>query len=51
MDFYLNFAAYQLNTRMSGNSSSVTSILDQLSASGHKKVVFCNDPDTGLKAM
>ena len=51
MDFYLNFAAYQLYTRMSGNSSSVTSILEQLSASGHKKVVFCNDPDTGLKAI
>jgi len=36
---------------MSGNSSVVTSVLDQLSASGHKKVVFCNDPDTGLKAI
>lgn len=36
---------------MSGNSSVVTSILDQLSALGHKKVVFCNDPDTGLKAI
>ena len=36
---------------MSGNSSIVTSVLDQLSASGHKKVVFCNDPDTGLKAI
>lgn len=36
---------------MSDNSSAVHSILDQLSASGHKKVVFCNDPDTGLKAI
>lgn len=36
---------------MSGNSSVVTSVLDQLSASGHKKVIFCNDPDTGLKAI
>ena len=36
---------------MSGNSSNFTSVLDQLSASGHKKVVFCNDPDTGLKAI
>jgi leucine dehydrogenase len=36
---------------MSGNSSLTNSILDQLSASGHKKVVFCNDPDTGLKAI
>jgi len=36
---------------MSDNSASVTSVLDQLSASGHKKVVFCNDPDTGLKAI
>lgn len=36
---------------MSGTSSIVTSVLDQLSASGHKKVVFCNDPDTGLKAI
>ncbi len=36
---------------MSGNSSVVNSILDQLGALGHKKVVFCNDPDTGLKAI
>jgi len=36
---------------MSGNSSMVTSVLDQLSALGHKKVVFCNDPDSGLKAI
>ncbi|WP_129716587.1 Glu/Leu/Phe/Val dehydrogenase [Pedobacter sp. SYP-B3415] len=27
------------------------SVLDQLSASGHKKVVFCNDSDSGLKAI
>ncbi|WP_113662549.1 Glu/Leu/Phe/Val family dehydrogenase [Pedobacter nanyangensis] len=27
------------------------SILEQLSQSGHKKVVFCNDPSTGLKAI
>ena len=32
-------------------SSSNHSILEQLSQSGHKKVVFCNDPDTGLKAI
>ncbi|MDB5020322.1 MAG: leucine dehydrogenase [Pedobacter sp.] len=31
--------------------SPLTSILDQLTALGHKKVVFCNDPDTGLKAI
>ncbi|TCC89033.1 Glu/Leu/Phe/Val dehydrogenase [Pedobacter hiemivivus] len=36
---------------MSGNSSIVNSVLDQLSASGHKKVIYCNDPDTGLKAI
>ena len=36
---------------MSGNSSVVNSVLDQLSALGHRKVVFCNDPDTGLKAI
>lgn len=36
---------------MSANTPVVTSILDQLSALGHKKVVFCNDPDTGLKAI
>ena len=36
---------------MSGNSPIETSILDQLTALGHKKVVFCNDPDTGLKAI
>jgi leucine dehydrogenase len=27
------------------------SIFDQLGALGHRKVVFCNDPDTGLKAI
>ncbi|MGV3545894.1 MAG: Glu/Leu/Phe/Val family dehydrogenase [Pedobacter sp.] len=32
-------------------SSSNQSILEQLSQSGHKKVVFCNDPTTGLKAI
>ncbi len=32
-------------------NSSNHSILEQLSLSGHKKVVFCNDPDTGLKAI
>lgn len=32
-------------------SSSNPSILEQLSQSGHKKVVFCNDPSTGLKAI
>ncbi len=32
-------------------SAVALSVLDQLSASGHKKVVFCNDPDTGLKAI
>jgi len=36
---------------MSGTSSVENSILDQLSALGHKKVIFCNDPDTGLKAI
>jgi len=36
---------------MSGKGSVVTSILDQLSAFGHKKVVYCSDPDTGLKAI
>lgn len=37
--------------RMPGTSSADTSIIAQLSAQGHKKVVFCNDPDTGLKAI
>src|ERR1700761_8162237 len=27
------------------------SIFSQLEAFGHKKIVFCNDPDTGLKAI
>lgn len=27
------------------------SIFDQLNAFGHKKVVFCNDPDTGLRGI
>lgn len=36
---------------MSGSSSVDTSVLAQLSALGHKKVLFCNDPDTNLKAI
>ena len=36
---------------MPANSPLDFSILDQLSAYGHKKLVFCNDPDTGLKAI
>ena len=36
---------------MPENNSSNHSILEQLSQSGHKKVVFCNDPSTGLKAI
>src|ERR1700749_3897434 len=31
--------------------SSTGSIFNQLESFGHKKVVFCNDPDTGLKAI
>ena len=33
------------------NFTSDASILDQLSAYGHKKLVFCNDADSGLKAI
>jgi leucine dehydrogenase len=33
------------------NSNSNDSIFSQLEAYGHKKVVFCSDPDTGLKAI
>lgn len=36
---------------MPENKHSTSSILDQLGQSGHKKVVFCNDPSTGLKAI
>jgi leucine dehydrogenase len=36
---------------MSTITAPAPSILDQLTALGHKKVVFCNDPDTGLKAI
>lgn len=32
-------------------AKSTDSIFDQLNLYGHKKVVFCNDPDTGLKAI
>jgi len=50
--FYASFAPISDKYKfMSGNSPVVTSILDQLTALGHKKVVFCNDPDTGLKAI
>jgi leucine dehydrogenase len=31
--------------------SSTDSIFNKLDLFGHKKVVFCNDPDTGLKAI
>ncbi len=51
MVFYFNFAAGYPNVHMPANSPSDSSILDQLSAYGHKKLVFCNDPDTGLKAI
>src|ERR1700753_501801 len=27
------------------------SLFDQMNAYGHQKIVFCNDPDTGLKAI
>ena len=27
------------------------SLFEQMSAYGHQKIVFCNDPDTGLKAI
>src|ERR1700710_2859453 len=33
------------------NSNSSESIFSQLEAYGHKKVVYCSDPDTGLKAI
>jgi leucine dehydrogenase len=49
--FCSTFAGHLIINFMSDNSSAVNSVLDQLSAQGHKKVVFCNDPDTGLKAI
>src|SRR6195952_5686556 len=33
------------------NLNSDDSIFNQLETYGHKKVVFCSDPDTGLKAI
>ncbi len=36
---------------MPENINSTSSVLEQLSQSGHKKVIFCNDPATGLKAI
>jgi leucine dehydrogenase len=33
------------------DQNTTLSIFDQLNAFGHKKIVFCNDPDTGLKAI
>ncbi|HVW97332.1 MAG TPA: Glu/Leu/Phe/Val dehydrogenase [Mucilaginibacter sp.] len=33
------------------NSNSSESIFNQLEAFGHKKIVFCSDPETGLKAI
>ncbi len=33
------------------NTDSIGSIFTRLEAYGHKKVVFCSDPDTGLKAI
>ncbi|GAB2976382.1 Glu/Leu/Phe/Val dehydrogenase [Mucilaginibacter puniceus] len=32
-------------------STAIDSIFNQLGAFGHKKVVYCSDPDTGLKAI
>jgi leucine dehydrogenase len=40
-----------MENNMPCTSAPMTSVLDQLTALGHKKVVFCNDPDTGLKAI
>src|SRR5476651_1767314 len=31
--------------------SSTDTIFDQMNAYGHQKIVFCSDPDTGLKAI
>jgi leucine dehydrogenase len=36
---------------MTVNSLKESSILEQLGTYGHKKLVFCNDADTGLKAI
>jgi len=33
------------------DSNPTEPIFSQLTAFGHKKVVYCNDPDTGLKAI
>src|SRR5436305_2466934 len=33
------------------NSNSSESIFSQLEAYGHQKIVFCSDPDSGLKAI
>lgn len=51
MFFYVVLRLCVKRNHMSANTTVVTSILDQLSSLGHKKVVFCNDPDTGLKAI
>ena len=51
MFFYVVLPLCVKRNHMSANTTVVTSILDQLSALGHKKVVFCNDTDTGLKAI
>ncbi len=51
MFFYVVLPLCVKRNHMSANTTVVTSILDQLSALGHRKVVFCNDPDTGLKAI
>src|SRR5688500_9338755 len=36
---------------MSVNLSEENSIFNQLTSFGHQKVVFCSDPETGLKAI
>jgi leucine dehydrogenase len=48
--FVESLTIFILSAKMS-IPNTTDSIFDQLEAFGHKKIVFCSDPDTGLKAI
>ena len=47
---YPNIKIYRLPSKMSEQNTS-ESLFGQMNAFGHQKIVFCNDPDSGLKAI
>jgi len=42
---------YNIGYRLMSEQNTNDSIFGQMNAYGHQKIVFCNDPDSGLKAI